>query len=85
MNPRVARRVLEMFNQFAPREQTSALSQRELEILQLLVAGLINKEIADRLSLSVHSVDAYIRRIYEKLEVDTRTAAAAKALRQGLV
>ncbi len=85
MNPRVARRVLEMFNQFAPREQTSALSQRELEIWELLVAGLINKEIAARLSLSVHSVDAYIRRIYEKLEVNTRTAAVVKALRQGLV
>ncbi|MEI6713900.1 MAG: response regulator transcription factor [Verrucomicrobiota bacterium] len=85
MNPRVARRVLTMFNQFAPHKEATMLSERESSILQLLVSGLIKKEIADRLALSVHTVDTYIRRIYEKLEVNTRTDAVAKALKQGLV
>lgn len=85
MNPRIARRVLTMFNQFAPRDEGILLSERESSILQLLVSGLIKKQIADRLSLSVHTVDTYIRRIYEKLEVNTRTDAVAKALKQGLV
>ncbi|MES2599102.1 MAG: response regulator transcription factor [Verrucomicrobiota bacterium] len=85
MNPRIARRVLEMFSKFAPKQGNYGLSEREKEILQLMVTGLIKKEIADKLSLSVHTVDTYLRRIYEKLEVNTRTGAVAKALKEGLV
>lgn len=85
MNPRIARRVLEMFSRLAPKRSDYGLSDREKEILQLMVTGLIKKEIADRLSLSVHTVDTYLRRIYEKLEVNTRTGAVAKALKEGLV
>ncbi len=85
MNPRIARRVLEMFSRLAPKQSDYGLSEREKEILQLMVSGLIKKEIADRLTLSVHTVDTYLRRIYEKLEVNTRTGAVAKALKEGLV
>lgn len=85
MNPRIARRVLEMFSKFAPKQGDYGLSDREKEILQLMTTGLIKKEIADRLTLSVHTVDTYLRRIYEKLEVNTRTGAVAKALKEGLV
>jgi DNA-binding NarL/FixJ family response regulator len=85
MNPRTARRVLEMFSRMAPKQSDYGLSDREKEILQLMTTGLIKKEIADRLSLSVHTVDTYLRRIYEKLEVNTRTGAVAKALKEGLV
>ena len=85
MNPRTARRVLEMFSKMAPKQSDYGLSDREKEILQLMTTGLIKKEIADRLSLSVHTVDTYLRRIYEKLEVNTRTGAVAKALKEGLV
>lgn len=85
MNPRIARRVLEMFSKLAPKQGDYGLSDREKEILQLMVTGLIKKEIADRLTLSVHTVDTYLRRIYEKLEVNTRTGAVAKALKEGLV
>lgn len=52
---------------------------------QLMTTGLIKKEIADQLTLSIHTVDTYLRRIYEKLEVNTRTGAGAKALKEGLV
>lgn len=85
MNPRIARRVLEMFSKLAPKQSDYGLSEREKEILQLMTTGLIKKEIADKLTLSVHTVDTYLRRIYEKLEVNTRTGAVAKALKEGLV
>ena len=85
MNPRIARRVLEMFSKLAPKQSDYGLSEREREILQLMTTGLIKKEIADRLKLSIHTVDTYLRRIYEKLEVNTRTGAVAKALKEGLV
>lgn len=85
MNPRIARRVLEMFSKFAPRRSDYGLSEREKEILQLMVNGLIKKEIAERTQLSIHTVDTYLRRIYEKLEVNTRTGAVAKALKEKLI
>jgi DNA-binding NarL/FixJ family response regulator len=85
MNPRIARRVLEMFARLAPRQGDYGLSDREKEILQLMVGGLIKKEIADRLALSIHTVDTYLRRIYEKLQVNTRTGAVAKAVKERLV
>lgn len=85
MNSRIARRVLEMFSKFAPKHTDYGLSDREKQILHLMTTGLIKKEIADQLSLSVHTVDTYLRRIYEKLEVNTRTGAVAKALKEGLV
>lgn len=85
MTLRIARRVLDMFSKLAPKQGDYGLSDREKEILQLMVTGLIKKEIADRLTLSIHTVDTYLRRIYEKLEVNTRTGAVAKALKEGLV
>jgi DNA-binding NarL/FixJ family response regulator len=85
MTSRIARRVLDMFSKFAPKQSDYGLSEREKEILQIMTTGLIKKEIADRLSLSIHTVDTYLRRIYEKLEVNTRTGAVAKALKEGLV
>jgi len=74
-----------MFSKLVPKQSDYGLSEREKEILQLMVTGLIKKEIADRLTLSIHIVDTYLRRIYEKLEVNTRTAAVATALKEGLV
>ena len=85
MTSRIARRVLDMFTKFAPKQSDYGLSEREKQILQLMTTGLIKKEIADKLTLSIHTVDTYLRRIYEKLEVNTRTGAVAKALKEGLV
>ena len=50
-----------------------------------MVEGLLKKEIAQRLELSVHTVDGNLRRIYEKLHVNSRSGAVRKALREGLV
>lgn len=85
MTPCIAHQVLELFSRFAPRHADYGLSTRERETLELMVQGFIRKEIADRLSLSLHTVDTYLRGIYRKLEVNTRTGAVAKALKEGLV
>ncbi|CAN5590048.1 response regulator transcription factor [soil metagenome] len=63
----------------------SPLSQRELEVLKLVVEGLSNQEIADKLILSVETVKTHMRHIMEKLAVSDRTQAAVKAMREGLV
>jgi DNA-binding NarL/FixJ family response regulator len=84
MNPRIARRVLSFFTQARPAGENYGLTEREKEILHLLVDGLIKKEIAGRLSVSFHTVDMHVRHIYEKLHVNTRTGAVAKAMRERL-
>ena len=57
----------------------------EIARLRAMVDGLAKKEIAERLDLSIHTVDTYTRRIYKKLHVNTLGGAVAKALREGLV
>lgn len=86
MSPKIARRVLEMFASLAPKKQADyALSAREVEVLQCVVDGLLNKQIAERLTLSVHTVDSYLRRIYEKLHVNSRSSAVSKAIRENIL
>ena len=54
---------------------------REKEVLDCLAQGFLYKEIADKLGISYETVHTYVRRIYEKLQVRTRTEAVAKFLR----
>jgi LuxR family maltose regulon positive regulatory protein len=61
------------------------LSQRELEILQLLAQGLSNREISERLFLALDTVKGHNRRIYDKLQVQRRTEAIARARELGLL
>lgn len=85
MAPRVARRVLEMFSRLAPRATDSpALTPRERQIVEGMADGLSNKRIAARLGLSPHTTEDYTRNIYEKLHVNTRGGAVAKAMRHRL-
>ena len=69
------------------RETTLAvnLSERDLEVLQLLAQGLTNAEIAERLFLTRGTVRNYVSAILSKLDVDDRTQAAILAIRHGLV
>jgi two-component system, NarL family, response regulator LiaR len=55
------------------------LSKRELEVLNLLSQGLSNAEIADRLFVSPNTIKTHVTRVFEKLEVNNRTKAVAKA------
>ena len=77
--------LVERFSRLPPSPAPAGLSDREQEVLRLLVDGLSKKEIASRLDLSVHTVDNYVRRLYKKLHVNTLGGAVAKALRDGLV
>jgi DNA-binding NarL/FixJ family response regulator len=83
MTTHIARKVVQSF-QKAPATPgaTENLSPREAEVLDLLSQGLIYKEISDKLGISYETVHTYIRRIYEKLQVRTRTEAVAKFLRR---
>ena len=60
------------------------LTQRESEVLALLVAGLSNRAIAGKLVLGEETVKSHVRSIYRKLEVGDRAAAVATALREGI-
>jgi DNA-binding NarL/FixJ family response regulator len=61
----------------------SHLTQRETEVLQLLSDGMSNRDIAQTLFLSVRTVEAHLRSLYGKLNVNTRTEAALLAVRHG--
>jgi two-component system, NarL family, response regulator len=61
------------------------LSVREVEVLELLAKGMPNKEIGDSLLISSDTVKSHVRRIMEKLRVKTRTEAAIRAIKLGLV
>lgn len=85
MNPQVARRVLSMFSKMAPVKKDYGLSEREQEVLELMVNGQAKKQIADKLELSVHTVNTFVRHIYRKLHVNCQTAAVSVAMRDGLI
>ena len=79
MSAEIARRVVEAFHQPSVSATDEAnLSPRETEILELLCEGLANKEIADRLTISIETVRVHLKHVYEKLHVRSRTEAAMK-------
>jgi RNA polymerase sigma factor (sigma-70 family) len=83
MTMHIARKVVQSFQKTAAMAAaTENLSEREQQVLDLLSQGLMYKEIADKLEISYETVHTYIRRIYEKLQVRTRTEAVAKFLRR---
>jgi DNA-binding NarL/FixJ family response regulator len=83
MTTHIARKVTQSFQRAGPSSQpTENLSQREQEVLDCLSKGFLYKEIADKLGISYETVHTYIRRIYEKLQVRTRTEAVARFLRR---
>lgn len=61
------------------------LSRREIEVLELMTAGLGKKEVADRLELSYHTIDTYVRSFYKKLNVNSIHGAVGKALKERLI
>lgn len=77
MSAHVARRVVQQLRPHggAIGVPTAALSQRELQVLELLAEGLLYKEIGDRLGIAIGTIKQHIHRIYEKLHVQNRTEA----------
>lgn len=87
MTPAVARKVLEMYHEQpgTPKQSQFNLSERELQILSLLVKGMSYKMIADAAGISWHTVNGHFKKIYEKLHVHSATEAVKKAIDQKLI
>ena len=82
MSSSIARKVVASFRQSGPPARPPLpLSPREQAVLEGLARGLTYKQIADQLQISIDTIRTYIRRIYEKLHVQSRTEAVAKYLR----
>jgi len=69
----------------AERRRRQELTLREIEVLQLLVRGRSNKEIASDLSIAEDTVKSHLKTLFAKLEVRDRTTAAIRAIRLGIV
>lgn len=79
MSSNIARKVVQSLHQPVPKLKPSdELSKRENEVLVLLAQGYLYKEIADQLGIGRETVNTYIRRIYEKLQVHSRSQAVAR-------
>jgi DNA-binding NarL/FixJ family response regulator len=80
MTPSVARKVLHMFTQQSSNKATNhfGLTDREIEILSMLSKGMSYKMIADAGGISFHTVNAHLKKIYEKLHVHSATEAVSK-------
>lgn len=61
------------------------LTQRQIEVLRCVAAGLTNRQVAAKLGLSVYTVETHLRLIYRKLKVSTRGAAIRYAFESGLL
>jgi NarL family two-component system response regulator LiaR len=84
MQPKIARKLMEDIQSQDSRENENALTEREIEILQLVALGKTNQEIADDLVLSERTVRTHITNILAKLGLSNRTQAALYALREGI-
>jgi DNA-binding NarL/FixJ family response regulator len=81
MSSSIARKVVASFQKSKqPDEKKSHLSPREEMVLKCLAQGLTYKQIADQLEISIDTIRTYLRRVYEKLHVQSRTEAVAKYL-----
>jgi DNA-binding NarL/FixJ family response regulator len=83
MSNSIARKVVASFQQAEQTaEEKTHLSSREEMVLDCLAKGLTYKQTADQLNVSIDTIRTYVRRVYEKLHVQSRTEAVAKYLRQ---
>jgi DNA-binding NarL/FixJ family response regulator len=87
MSPEIAKRVVEVFRRFPnpAAMPTENLTSQELRFLSLLAQGHSYQSAADALEVSVNTVRKYVRTVYEKLHVHSRSEAVGKALRAGLI
>ena len=86
MSPEIARKVVELFRRtHQPADPASRLTPHEVRLLRLLAQGHSYRSAGEELRISINTVRNYIRSIYEKLHVHSKSAAVAKALRGGLL
>lgn len=93
IDPKIARIVMSQLQPASPMPPSapnggngfSVLTEREVDVLRLVTQGLNNAEISDKLCISMNTVKTHLKNIFQKLEVEDRTAAALKALRERIV
>jgi DNA-binding NarL/FixJ family response regulator len=85
INPHVARKLLDLFAQASAPATDYGLTTREKEVLGLLVEGLSKKQISEKLFVSYNTIDKHVRNIYGKLQVQSRTHAVSKVLKERLL
>lgn len=85
MTPSIARKVLDKFSMPPSAKEEFGLTDREIDVLRLLVNGDSYKMIAAGLKISIDTVRAHIKNIYEKLHVNSMTQAVSKAIRNRIV
>jgi len=87
LSPEVLQQVLnyQSSNSASPANAESLLTEREAEVLLMVADGARNKEIAYKLGITERTVRAHLNHIFQKLEVDSRSAAAAEGVRRGIV
>jgi DNA-binding NarL/FixJ family response regulator len=86
MSPEIARKVITHFQRLPPPEKIDeSLTAQEIRLLQLLSDGFSYQKSADQMNISINTVRNYIRSIYDKLHVNTKSEAVGKALRNRLI
>ncbi|RJP71850.1 MAG: DNA-binding response regulator [Ignavibacteriales bacterium] len=86
MTPTIARKAINLFKNHIPQSNgKDNLSDREREILLLIVDGLSTEEISNKLFISFQTVRNHIRHIYQKLHVHSKSQAVAKAIKEGIM
>ncbi|MDO8615255.1 MAG: response regulator transcription factor [Dehalococcoidia bacterium] len=90
LHPAIARKVLARFaaeaqGGYAGRDSERLLTERELDILRLAACGLSNADIANRLSVSMRTVQAHLTQVFNKLGASSRTEAVIAGLRRGML
>lgn len=92
MTPEVARRVVDLFRRFGSpkknqenQEEDSNLTPHQKRILSLLANGYTFKAVADELSVSINTISYHARGIYDKLQVHSKSAAIAKAIKNNVI
>jgi len=85
LDPQIAGMVLKAFQQLPHKSENIELSEQETEVLRRVANGMTKKRAAQDMRLSIHTVDNYLRRVFEKLHVQSLPAAVAAAIRSGLL
>ena len=89
LDPRIAQIVLDKFvdklGKFLKSNSTTDLTEREIDVLSLISKGYSNQGISDELCISLNTVKTHIKNIFQKLEVEDRTQAAMKAMKEDLL
>ena len=85
MTPSIARKVLRLFPKSSPAAPSYDLTAREAETLSWLAKGYSYKMISEQMEVTIHTVNAHCKKIYEKLHVHSNTEAVTKAMNEKIV